>query len=713
MDARPGGGEGTVAARRFRRVLLALAVVVGFSRLLLVPGVPWEQDEALFAATAFDTNIVEHRPHPPGFPLWVGVAKLSRAAAGDPMIGLQLASAVLSVLGVVLLALAWRPAVGDDAALLGAALFAFLPGVWFHAVRAFTTTPALTLLLAAAAVLWRPGAWAAAGAGLFVGLALGVRPVLLPPAAVLLGLGLWLRRDGPRAWLAAAASAAVAVVAPLAVLVATTGGLRVFLAACREHLGGHTGALHTAPWALPGLGIVRAAGGTAAAALLVAAAAAGAVAVLRGWRARLAWWLCTGVTAAWLLLAHNRTYPRYTVPLFALLTVPAVAAVVRLAGRRAGTAAAALAVAAAAAAAWPAVRDQAVEPFPPLEALAAVGGGPTTAVVGPGLSPFGDLANLARWGPGRTVMRDLVRSGVVAESSLPPGLAAVWAAPAPCRWIRPPLGAAREFRCRSGAVARLAQGRYLTAWSGSGGAVLLEPAKAACTEAGTPPLLRAELLLPAVAPGGRVGLVVDAGRAGVLTARGGGRVLGRWPYGAGTAHGVFRPWHVPGIRKHPWRLGLEFDSPVRIRRVWIEDPAAGAGDLEIPPGALVDGLDGLVWSQGLYGEEAFSGGRGRWTGREAVLFLPLAEGQVRLRLLAPRPEPARVTLEVPPGTERPVTIGASWQEVALPVAAGHRRVVVVRVDNPFVPAAKDPRSTDTRELGVVVGTVRVVTSRRP
>ena len=684
------------------------------SRLLLIPGVPWEQDEALFGASAFDVNLPEHRPHPPGFPLWVGVARLSRVALGDPVAGLQLASALLSVLGVALLAVAWRPAAGGAAAVLGAALFAFLPGVWFHAVRAFTTTPALTFFLAAAVVLQRPGRAALAAGGALAGLGLAVRPILLPPAVVLVAAALWLRRERAAGWAVTASAALVAVAAPFGVLIAATGGPGVFLAACREHLGGHAGALHLASWAPAGLGIVRAAGGLAPFAILAVLAGVGVVRCLEGWRARAAWLAVTASTAAWLLLAHNRTYPRYTVPLFALLTVPAVGAVLRRLGRRAGSVAALLAAAGVAAAAWPAVRDQAAAPFPPLEALAAAAGrGPATAVVDAGVTPFGDLANLGRWGPTRTVLRDLVRSGAVPVSSLPSGVAAVWAAPAPRRWIAPPLAPAMEFRCASAAIARLAQGRYLEAWCGLGGGVLLEPADGVCSAEGTPFLRRMTVLVGAVSRRGRIGLVIDAAEAGAVTVRAAGRELGRWAVPKGVTRGTLRPFRRGGAGPHPWRLELVSEVPVRLGRVWIEEPSGGVGDLTVPPAALAGGLDGLVWGEGLYGVERFPGGKGRWTGARAVLELPLAEGEVRLRLLAPRPAPARVTLQVPPGPERTVTVGPSWEEIALPVTAGHLRVVRLAVANPFVPADEDPRSADRRELGVVVGTVRIVTSHRP
>ncbi len=706
-------GRGRTGSPGFRYALAVLVVVVALSRFLLVPGSVWEQDEALFAAAAFDTNLVEHRPHPPGFPAWVAVAKAARVLPGDPVLGLELASALLSVLTVALLALAWRPAVGDAAALAGSALFAFLPGVWFHSVRAFSTTPALAFLVAAAVVLHRPGGRAAAAAGGLVGLALAIRPILLPIAGLGLVLALWLRRDRVRGWAAAATAGAAATVIPFAILIATTGGLQSFIRACTEHLGGHAGALHLASWSPGSLGIVRAAGGPLPAAVLAVLAVAGVIRTFPGHRERLAWAVLVLGTVLWLLLAHNRTYPRYMVPVFLLLTVPAVSGLLALFGRRLGWALTAGAVVLAAAGSWTAVRDQAVEGFPPLEALeAAANGGAETVVVDVGLSPFGDLANLERWGPRRTVLRNLVASGAVPTGRLPGRLAAVWAEPGRPFWIPAPLNPARAFTCGSAAVAALAQGRYLEAWTGLGGAVVLDPPGLVCGADGTPPVRRIELLLPGLPGRGWFGLVVETRRDAVLTARVEERVLGRWSLAAGENHGAFR---APAVsRGHPWRLTLECPEPIRIRRAWVEDPLIGRGDREIPPRELENGLDGLVWSRGLHDPERFGSAReGRWTGRRATLFLPLAEGSVELALCAPRPRPARVTVTVPPGPARSVTVGPEWTAVVLPVPANHRRAVLVTVANPFVPADEDPRSADRRELGVVIGSVRIVTSRRP
>ncbi len=694
-----------------RRLALLLLLAVAASRLLAVPGVPWEQDEALFAAAAFDTDLVQHRPHPPGFPLWVAASKAGLALAGDPVRALQVLSALASTAAAWALLATLSPLLGARLAIAAAAWWAFLPGVWFHAPRAFTSTPATALALAAVAVWRRPGRAAWLGGTALLAAAVLVRPVLAPPLLALALAAAWLRRERPARVAAAAGLGALLVTAGFAPLVADTGGLGPYLAALAGHGAGHAGALHLAPWRLAGLGPVRAVGGPLPAAVLLVLALVGAGALTT--RLRTAWLGVTAVTLAWLLLAHNRTYPRYAVPAMALL-VPAAAAGLRRLEPRAAAALAAAAAAAAAVQAGPAVAAQARAPFPPLEAIAAAREAGFVVVDG-GLSPFGDLLNLARRTRAPVVWRPLVAQGRIRVERLRGGLAFVWAEPTPRRWIAPPLAPARTHRAPR-ALAALAQGRYLEAHLGRGGAVVLAPEGAHAGAAGLPLDTPVELLVPPTGHGDRLALALEAsaGAAVRLERVGTGDVLARdLPAGPSTV------WaRLPRI-PHAWRLRVAAaGGAVRLLRCWREDAFRGYGRLVVPARELrPGGLEGLVGARGLWGIERLGEPprEGRWTRATATLELPLAPGAVAVELAAPRPGPVAVTLQVPPGgTVVRVEVGPSWRRVEVPVPARHDRRLVIAVDPPFVPGRHDPRSRDTRELGVVVGRVEVgLTSPRP
>src|SRR5436190_20941807 len=78
-------------------VVTALTVLVALTRFLALSKSIWDWDEALFCLALRDYNVVFHHPHPPGFPLFVGAAKLLRLAIGDDFYALRAVSLVASM----------------------------------------------------------------------------------------------------------------------------------------------------------------------------------------------------------------------------------------------------------------------------------------------------------------------------------------------------------------------------------------------------------------------------------------------------------------------------------------------------------------------------------------------------------------------------------------------------------------------------------------
>ena len=180
--------------------LMVIAAIA--SRFLMIPEGPWEQDEAIFAAGVLDFNVVEHRPHPPGFPGWMLLGKIVYALVGDALLSLRILSGVASGIVGVLIWWLLRTRTGDLLAGLAALALLMTPSLWVHAPRAFTSTAAVAMLLGAA----RAWGWSTAvlandrsdgspddprarrraiGGWLLLGLAMTVRPQLAPTAAVL------------------------------------------------------------------------------------------------------------------------------------------------------------------------------------------------------------------------------------------------------------------------------------------------------------------------------------------------------------------------------------------------------------------------------------------------------------------------------------------------------------------------------------------------
>jgi tetratricopeptide (TPR) repeat protein len=137
--------------------------------------------------------------------------------------------------------------------------------------------------------------------------------------------------------------------------------------------------------------------------------------------------------------------------------------------------------------------------------------------------------------------------------------------------------------------------------------------------------------------------------------------------------------------------------------------AWGWAHFATPPPARLDlggGLDlgflhGFQLRRPDLGDEGF-----RWTRGEAALRLtaPAAAREVVLRLASGRPDgsAAQVELVVNGAPAGSFSVGAAWQEIAVPVPAGGGAVVVELRAPTFRPRAFDPASPDGRELGVRV-----------
>ncbi len=720
----PGGGRRTsptgidppMSGFRPSRWFLAALLLVAASRLVAIPGVPWEQDEALFATAAFKIDLAAHHPHPPGFPLWVGVGKIGAAVLGDPVLALQLVSAVASVATVAWLATLWaaglgRRELGEAAALL----YAFLPATWFHAPRAFSTTPALALAVAGCVVMLKPGRRTLAGGAALLGAAVLVRPVLAPPFAFAALAATALRRDAALDRLLAVVAGLAVVVVGFLPMIFVTGGLGPFLAALGEHGATHAGALHLGSWRPVRLGIVRAVAG------LVPAVAGSGACILGwvGWRRRrprvAGWWLAvTVVSLAWLLLAHNRTYTRYTLPVLALAVGPIVAGLSRLLGapRRAVWAATA---AVAVAASWtaPAIWVQATEPFPPLSALASADADPyaRAIVVDGALSPFTDLGALADRGRLPAYWRPLLAAGRIPPHRLPGPWVFVGSSGTPLGWLAPAWPPPEHFAVRSARLAALAQDRFLDAFVCRGGALVLDPMWPALGSDGSLPLGPPTRLLLEPAPAGSmvVAEVVATGSVIVRLEPDGGSALG-----VAIEPGTRRlEVSTAGDPHRPPLLRVSADGPTgaaRLLRVWVERPDRSPAPAILTPAMQAEGLGGLVVGTGFYGvEPALSlPGGGRWTGSRARLSTPAAASAIEVDLAAPRPTPARVRLACPEaGLAFELEVGPSVETVRLPLPRPMPRThLELVVDNPFVPADTVAGSRDRRLLGVVVGEVR-------
>lgn len=393
--------------------VLALAFVLALVPFL-APSLE-DIDSVNFALGVRDFDVAQHRPHPPGYPAYIGLGKVAVAISswvrGD-LTQSQIearALAALALLGGVAALFAmfavWRALTGSDIrALAATALTASSPLFWYLSVRPMSDVPGLAAALAALACLslawWRqrpdehgdrrlpPARMEASGkmivlGALLTGVAIGFRSqnaVLTLPflAGVLLDR---LGRGAAGAVLGALVASSVGALVWAVPLLVASGGLNAYLAA----LGGQAGEdfagvemlyLNPGNVRLAAFGLMRTLifpwdslvlGG-----VVTALAGLGAISLLLNDRRLLA--AVTLLAAPYLafhLLFHDTTFVRYALPVVPTVALLAVVGLEYVARRAALPVLGALALWGVSIAA-PTLVAYASEPSPTFRALGAM-----------------------------------------------------------------------------------------------------------------------------------------------------------------------------------------------------------------------------------------------------------------------------------------------------------------------------------------------------
>ncbi len=176
-----------------------LTLICAVSRWLARPASWWEWDEILFGRALRDFDVTKHAPHPPGFPVFVGLGKLANWLLHDEFRALVAVNFVFASLLAAALFYLFREIFNDRRiAVAGALLCCFFPNVWVYSCAPRSDTPAFVLGLFGLALVLRgrraPRALLLGCAVL--GVSMGVRVTVLPMMGVVTALVLldWLRR---------------------------------------------------------------------------------------------------------------------------------------------------------------------------------------------------------------------------------------------------------------------------------------------------------------------------------------------------------------------------------------------------------------------------------------------------------------------------------------------------------------------------------------
>lgn len=221
---------------RQRTIVLAVAMLCAATRFLTLARTLWDWDEALFVLGMGDYNVAMHQPHPPGFPVYIGLARLVRLVVANDFRALQSINVVAAMLIFpALFQFARELRLRFEVAFGAAVLFAFFPNVWFFGGGAFSDIPSIVLVLFAVTFLLRGardrGAYFVGT--LLLALAIGIRPQNL-----LLGMipGLYATRKR-RVWevLVAFLIGVTVVLIAFGGAVYATGSWDEYLRVVREH----------------------------------------------------------------------------------------------------------------------------------------------------------------------------------------------------------------------------------------------------------------------------------------------------------------------------------------------------------------------------------------------------------------------------------------------------------------------------------------------
>ncbi len=186
-----------------------IGLIVAITRIPALSLTLHDWDETLFAFGVHEYDVKPHHPHPPGYPLFIALAKIARFFTDTDFHALQTVATIAAML--IFPAAFWLARelkFKTSYAIAAAAMTAFIPTIWYYGGTGVSDVPALALILIACALLVRGANSARAyiAGALMTAAACAIRPHLLMIAAVPALVGaLGLRRLKPIvvAWLLA------------------------------------------------------------------------------------------------------------------------------------------------------------------------------------------------------------------------------------------------------------------------------------------------------------------------------------------------------------------------------------------------------------------------------------------------------------------------------------------------------------------------------
>src|SRR5919109_1389865 len=143
------------AARWDAACAVLLAVLTGLSRLPFRSHILYNWDAVQFALALGEYDVAKHQPHPPGYILYVALARLANAWVADPALAYVVLAVVFSGLTTFVVFYLARAMYGRATALAAAAVLAVSPLFWFYGTVGLSYTAEALFATIVASFAWR------------------------------------------------------------------------------------------------------------------------------------------------------------------------------------------------------------------------------------------------------------------------------------------------------------------------------------------------------------------------------------------------------------------------------------------------------------------------------------------------------------------------------------------------------------------------------
>jgi hypothetical protein len=240
-----------------RKAIAALAVVFLAAHLFFLPPSLEDIDSINFALGVADFDVAKHQPHPPGYPVFIGLSKASTSllrtmhVSHPDVRGLAVWNAIGGAALTFLLYALFRALVSVRPGLMSrwmpfcsTLVVVMCPLYWFTALRPLSDMTGLAAAIGAQSLIVSlltglSGPSALVYGGFLSGVAIGIRSQTALLTLPLLGLALLLPRSGLRSQnrLAAVGAAALGVLVWAIPLVVASGGLSEYASALGSQAG--------------------------------------------------------------------------------------------------------------------------------------------------------------------------------------------------------------------------------------------------------------------------------------------------------------------------------------------------------------------------------------------------------------------------------------------------------------------------------------------